>query len=312
METKKLYIANFNCTFGKDNKPMLEHFLDIILPAFQKDLVRKDAGNQYLFEKVHLIMSQGEFMLAGLLVKRTQLEIKSRYKEGEGLKRTNEKILSDPYSYFLISLKNHRMTLVKNQKGSPDIRSFSATARNVLYQYIKDQNNKIEKPEDKLPKPNLNVVPIPFEGEIDKALKDIRKINKLTLRFYPLNGDISHNKMFNALRDTLIEVGSNTGFTQINTPENHKEVANLLKETKGLVKPTLYVIDGNGNKKTLRDDSFTESMDVSLDEEESLDENINSIAGKVTNREEFTETSSENTKIYQKFFSSLMSVFSNK
>ena len=34
MNKKKLYIADFNCTFGEENYPLLEYFEEIVYPAF--------------------------------------------------------------------------------------------------------------------------------------------------------------------------------------------------------------------------------------------------------------------------------------
>lgn len=308
IEQKSLYIANFNCTFGKDNEPMLNYFETIILPAFKLSQVRESKGNKYFFDNVNLIMVNGKFMLSGLLIKRTKLEVKSIYTE-EGLKATNEVYPSDPYSYFLINLQNHRMVIVKNQKGSPNLGNFSATANFLLKNYIREFNKQVERKEDKLPMANLNIVAIPFEDAIKKELRNVKKINNLILRFYPLNGDVEKKGVFTHLREMLDEVESESGFTQINTPDNKEKVVELLDDTQGLVKPSLRVVYNNGSSKTLRDDSFTEEMKIPLDDEDGLHENMENIAGKVINKGEFNEASEENRSIYDKFFGALMNIF---
>lgn len=308
---KSLFIANFNCTFGTDNKPMLEHFENIIFPAFTQE--SEDGGNragdsEYFFENVQLIMTKGEFVLAGLIIKRTTLEVKSRYIKGKGLVRTDEKHPSDPYSYFLINLKNHRMILVKNQKGSPTLANFSSTARHILQNFVRKYNSKVEK-DKKLPLVHLHVVAIPFEGKINEELKKVNKIKNVTLRFYPLNGDILNDDTIGDLLDMLDKVGSQSGSLQINTPDDKEKVGEVIEDSKGLVKPTVRVLYKNGTSRTLKDDSFTEEMKITLDEEESFNENINNIAGKVLNKKEFTETSEENKGIYEKFFTPLEKLY---
>lgn len=309
LENKTLTIANFNCTFGNENEPMLEHFEDIILPAFKMDNVKENKDTSYFFDNVEISMIKGEFVLAGLLIKRTMLEVKSIYKEGEGLKRTHEVYPSDPYSYFLINLKNHRMALVKNQKGSPNLSNFSATAKHVLQSYIRSYNQNVSEKEEKLPSVHLNVVAIPFEGVIKEELRKVQKIFNVTLRFYPLNGDISNNDTFKHLTEILDDVDSGSGYVQINTPDNKQKVAELLDDSKGLVKPSIRVKYRDGSKKTLKDDSFTEEMKIPLDDEESFRENIDNIAGKIINKEEFNETSDENRRIYDKFFTKIESLY---
>ncbi|SIR47853.1 hypothetical protein SAMN05878494_3943 [Bacillus cereus] len=310
-ERKSLYIANFNCTFGKENKPMLDYFEEIVMPAFQQSQERESDGNTYFFDNVKLIMVKGEFMLGGLLIKRTKLEVKSLYTEGK-LRLTNEIHPSDPYSYFLINLKNHRMVLVKNQKGSPNLGNFSATAKFVLKDYISKINKDIEDKEERLPRANLNIVAIPFEDAIRKELKNVKKIQNVILRFYPLNGDIDGNEVFSYMREMLEEVDSKSGHTQINTPDNRESVISLLDETNGLVRPTLRVVYNNGSARTLRDDSFTEEMQIILEDTDNLYENLDNIAGRVINDAQFTDTSEENKNIYERWFGRLMSMFEGR
>ena len=128
METKKMTVANINMVFGKDEEPMIYHLDDIILPALNSQIKKKSGRDTRLFfEDVKLRELKNEIVLAGLLIKDTILEVRSEYNDSDGLKNTNIQMPSAPYSLFMIFLKNHRMVLVKNQKGSPDIRSFNST-----------------------------------------------------------------------------------------------------------------------------------------------------------------------------------------
>lgn len=298
---KQAYVANFNCTFGKENEPMLNHFFDVILPAFSEE--PKGKKNSFFFENVKLTNVKGEFALAGLIVKRTTLEVKSKYINGE-LVKTNEVYPSDPYSYFVINLQNHRMVLVKNQKGSPTLNNFSALARDVLVNYIFKKNLDFLD-EEKIPQVHLNVVAIPFKGAILEELQRVKKINNVTLRFYPLNGDIMDNETAEDLTETLKSLGSKTGSVSFNTPTDKENVAKVVEDTKGLMKPTIKVEYNNGTKGTLKDGSFTEVMYIQVEETESFGKNIDTITGKVINKPEFNEVSEENDKIYKKFYDKL-------
>ncbi|MFB5673569.1 hypothetical protein ACE3NQ_13485 [Paenibacillus terreus] len=300
-EKKVLNIANFNLTFGKENKPMLEYLEEIVLPAFKSKIEREDDGNRYLFDDVQIVELRGYYFIVGEFIKRTTLEIRSRYSEKDGIRDTNERVPSDPYSLFIISLNNHRMILIKNQKGSPDIRSFNTTAKIIIGQYVKNMNKEITIHKDKLPKPNLNVVAIPFSETIQQELRKVKKVKYIKLKFYPLNGDIPVNSIFNALREEMIEVGSKSASTTINTPKDHKKLSKLISETQGTVQPVLRVIDKNGSEKTLNDKSFTENITVEIDNEKDIIENMDTALGKVINNKDFNETSEENKRLYDKF-----------
>lgn len=304
--TKQAYIANFNITFGKQNKPMLDHFFDVILPAFTSET---DVQNKFFFDNVKLMSIRGDFVLAGLLVKRTTLEVKSRIIKGK-LTKTNEIYPSDPYSYFLINLQNHRMVLVKNQNGSPTLNNFSKTAAENIQRYIKKHDVLIDENEENQVF-DLNVVAIPFSGKIREELSKAKKINKVTLRFYPLNGDIIDNETTEDLLKSLDKIESRSGNINFNSPKNKEAVAEVIDDTKGLMKPSIDVEYENGTKGKLSDTSFTEVMRLPIEETESFEANIDSVLGKVINKPEFTELSEENKGIYNRFYSKL-EAFYNK
>ena len=55
MNKKKLYIADFNCTFGEENYPLLEYFEEIVYPAFTSNVKRKPSHkNEYFFYNIKL------------------------------------------------------------------------------------------------------------------------------------------------------------------------------------------------------------------------------------------------------------------
>ncbi|GGC97817.1 hypothetical protein [Pontibacillus salipaludis] len=312
-ENKDGFIANFNCTFGDEDKPMLNYFEEIILPAFKKGYVRKKKGNSFTIENVHLTMQNGIFMLVGLFVKSTFLEVRSRRDENGNLQRTEDNIKADPYSYFIINLKNHRMALVKNQKGSPSLSEFGDVAEYYLKNFVRE-TNKANKGTDtkELPKPNLHVVAVPLNGKIKEELNKVEKIQRAVFRFYPLNGDIPQNEIVNELRSQLPDFESKSGNVQINSPKNIDKVGETLEETKGLVKPSIAAEYPDGTTRTLNDENFTERATFSVEDSLSFNDNLSTIAGKAISKNEFKETSEENKNIYQRFFDRLENILSRK
>jgi hypothetical protein len=313
LSSKILTIANFNLTFGEKNEPMLNYFESIVYPALKNVEGVKIGKSPYTFENITLTIKNGIFVFCGLLVKSTVLEVFSRYDSNGNLQRTSDLYPSDPYSYFMINLQNHRMALVKNQKGSPTVKDLENAVERALKQYVSEQN--VNQPKDsveRLPKPILNIVSIPFSGKIIEELKKVKKIEKLTMRFYPLNLDVSTHSTFNHLRVLLEETGSKSGNTQINTPTNTDGVVELLEETKGLIKPSLRVVYSNNSKRTLTEDNFSYTSNIDLDEKDTFQENLNMISGKVINQQDYKKISEENGKLYDKFFSILERMFNSR
>lgn len=118
------------------------------------------------------------------------------------------------------------------------------------------------------------------------------------MRLYPLNGDIPVNKLFNSFREEIAELGSKTGNVNINTPKNHKKVAEFIKSTKGTADPILEVVYGNGAERTLRSNSFTERIPVNLEKNKDLAYNAGEIIDQIKDKEEINDTSVDNKIIY--------------
>ena len=188
-------IANFNIVFGEEEKPMLDYFDTVIFPAFTSDIRKVSDGNEYLFMNVKISEDLGDnYILIGQFVKKTILEVKSDINEEGDLIEKNEKYSSAPYSTFAINLMNHRMIYVPNQKGSPTLVNFRSAVKYIINSYLKEKNRTLNENE-KLEDAFINIVGIPSANSMDELLKNVEKINKLTLRFYPLNGDIDYSIM---------------------------------------------------------------------------------------------------------------------
>lgn len=158
-----MQFANFNITFGENNSPMLEYFENIVFPAFTGDYIRgkRDDLPRYFFENVQVKEIDDEYVMVGNYVKETEYKVITTVHEGE-LVNSPADIPTAPYSRFLIFLKNHRMVLVRNETGSPDIRSFQKTVREILSTHIREENRKREK-ENKLPIAIVHIVDIPLK-----------------------------------------------------------------------------------------------------------------------------------------------------
>jgi len=142
---KNMYFANFNITFGADEQPMLEHFKDIIYPAFCSNYKRgkEEKPPVFYFDDISIKEYNNELVMVGNYIKNTKYEIYTSIMDGK-LQSTPSSIPTAPYSRFVIFLKNHRMVLVKNESSSPDVRSFQATVRKMMMDFILKSNRKIK------------------------------------------------------------------------------------------------------------------------------------------------------------------------
>ena len=129
---KKMSVANFNIVFVKEDKeyPLLDYFDTILMPALRSGITRSQENNTYLIMDTEVKEDKNaEFILTGLLVKSTTLEVKSMFDEDGNLVKRNDVYPAAPFSTFIIYLKNHRMILVENQKRESIIRQFSLNSK---------------------------------------------------------------------------------------------------------------------------------------------------------------------------------------
>lgn len=306
-------IANFNVTFGKHDKPLLEYFDSIVYPAFISGDIRYrmlDGGqwDKYYFIDVKVVEpKEGDYVLTGKLVKETVLEIKSKI-EDQKLVATDEHYPSAPYSTFYIYLKNHRMVLIKNQKGSPDIKTFGVTSRTIMQNYIKKYNKKIEEinlkkaDEEKiemLPYARVEVVGIPMKKDLREALSGVSKIRRLKLRMYPLNGDLKLNALVEDISSELRgAVGSKTGNITLNSPESKEGVIELINASQGVFDTTLEVEYPDKSRDTISNERYSGKTTWNLSEKEM--NNINDVKENFYSLNSMKIVSEGNMEIYEK------------
>lgn len=310
---RKINIANFNLTFGADEEPMLSHFDDIVYPAFLSG-IKKVGFNEFetsiflhnvKIEKDYL----DDYMLTGLIVKKTILEIKSQI-EGDELIDTDYEYPTAPYSYFCINLKNHRMYLVKNQNGSPDIRTFQSTVLYILKEFVANKNKDIIDDADKLPTPYLKIIGVPFKANINEELKKVEKISSLTFKFFPLNGDTDFSDSFENISNLRKNLDSKTGKIIYNSPKNIDSVADLLEQTRGTVDPILKVKYAGGDKEsTIRADKLSEKINVEMDDEGLKEKNISKIQRTMRKSETLNDLKGNHTEIFEKYKNKILKYF---
>lgn len=269
MDSKKISFANFNATIGKNSEPMLKWLDFFILPALKSSYVRKinQGKTKYMFKNVKLeMLDDEELAITGVIIKDTILEILTTYEEFEDeLKDTDEYHKSSPYSVFAILLRNHRMILVKNQAGSPDIRAFAATASDVLKNYRKDYNNHIRETiqDEELRKSKfipyciLDVKGIKSQESLEEVFSKVKRVNKLRFKLKQRNRDLG---ALGDLADTLEEqVLKKTGakVVQITTStiESVDKAVKLIEEAND-------IFDVDANVEYFSDDISEEGKEI--------------------------------------------------
>lgn len=302
---KKVSVANFNVVFmtEKEERPLLDFFDVILMPALKSGLTRHQGNNTYLLMDIEVKMDEyGDYVLAGLIVKSTILEVKSMFDEYGNLVERDDVYPTAPFSTFVIYLKNHRMILVENQKGSPSLDNFRSTVKYMLDTYIaKENHRRIECNEEQLPIPLVSIVGIPPRGGMIAALNQVEKISTLTLRFYPLNGDGDlelSGIMGGVTKELRRRIGSDRGSLTYRSPKNIKGVIEIVEAAEGTLEPIVVAkYPGRKGDSTIKYSEVSDRRKMHVPEGERNEELANMIKqGKEI--DSINYTSEENDKIY--------------
>lgn len=304
MSKKRMSVANFNVVFPEERggeEPLLKYFDNVIYPALRCGLIRKSGDSKLLLMNVGVIdVSEGEYALVGNVVKKTMLEVLSDLDENGELISTDNTYPAAPFSTFIIYLKNHRMVFVQNQKGSPTLGTFRSTINFIIHTYIVQINqDRKQKELEEYPIPIINIVGIPMRESIEETLKSVKKVQTLTLRFYPLNGDFDFSGMFTGMSTQLRQkVGSKRGELILKSPTSVSGIAEILEDAGGTVEPVFKVTYPNGSTGTISNDTVAERMEIEV-EGDNIQEEIINIATKGKKLSAIEHVSESNKNIYE-------------
>ena len=201
---------------------------------------------------------------------------------------------------------------VPNQKGSPSLINFRSAVKYIITSYIKLKNNELES-ENKLDYPIINIVGIPSTKTIGELFDNVEKINSLTLRFYPLNGDKDYTGAFDALtREIREDVGSKHGEIVYKSPKSISGVKRLLEKAAGTINPIIKVTTKNKSKATLKDDELTEVYPIDMDDDSDVYNEGEQLAKKMTKIQSMRFTNEQHNEIYNTNKNKVISIYNKK
>jgi hypothetical protein len=295
-------IANFNVTFGENQEPMLSHLDDIIIPAFNSTIKRTvgvgEKKDKYYFVNSRIEKVGEDEVFTGQLVKDTELEVKSKI-IGDELVEADEHYPAAPYSVFYIFLKNHRMILIRNQKGSPDLRSFRVTADKIITTYIKRYNSN-ESNINCLPEANVNVIGIPTLETWNNIFSKVEKVRGLELKFFPLNGDKNYSNITSILNGVLLkDTGAKQGTVKMGACENINGVREIVSNLDGVMEAKVTVDFPWRKGAEIRNNTIKERCTINADEKGINNPKV--VIPFARDISSISKVSDENQKIYDEY-----------
>lgn len=288
IDSKKISFANFNVTVGKNGDPLLKWLDNYILPALQSSYIRvsNKGKTKYRFKDVKIEQLDDEFAVTGILIKDTILEVLTKYEENaDELQETDEYYKSSPYSIFIILLRNHRMLLVQNQSGSPDLRTFSATAIDAIKNYRREYNENIRATIDDveirkqkcIPYCVLDVKGIKSQESLEEVFSNVKRVNKLRFKLKQRNNDLDGlENLADVLEEQVLKrSGAKTVQVTTGSIESVDKAVQLIEEANDIFDVDANVeyfsedINDEGKevkrKGVIRDDEMSEKTEISVE-----------------------------------------------
>lgn len=192
------------------------------------------------------------------------------------------------------------MIYVPNQKGSPTLANFRSSVKYVISNYIKEKNKDVDE-KNKIAYALVNIVGIPSAKTMDDLLKNVDKINKLTLRFYPLNGDLDFSEVFGVItRDMREEVGSKNGEIVFKSPKSINGVKTVIEKAAGTIDPILQVTTKGKSKATLKDYELSEKYELEFNDNSDLEDESSQIINKMSTIDTLNFSNDSHQEIYER------------
>lgn len=308
-----MQVANFNVVFGEQERPMLDFFDTIVFPSFTSGIKKSVNEDEYLFKNIKISKPYSQnYLLTGQIVRKTILEIKSDLNAEGNLVEMDEKYSAAPYSSFVINLLNHRMLFLPNQKGSPTLANFRSTVKHVINVYLSSNIANLGY-DKKSVRAYINVVGIPSAQSMDELLNNVKKVSSLTLKFYPLNGDLDFSDAFDIFTQNVRnEVDCKTGSIVLNSPKSINGIKKLIELAAGTIEPVIKAITADNSKVTLKDSELSEKYDIELDKGKGPQEETNILVHQIPKIKTLTYSNENHQKIYERNKDKIISVIEKR
>jgi len=217
-ESKEVEFGNLVVRFG--DKVLLDHFDEIVYPAFIDGYTRTFSETKYFFEKVSLVRL-GEIpdtdaplvAVVGRIIKDGVLRRDQVYVDG-ALKKKPGKMQSSPSAMFMLMLHNHRLVYLKETSDAPPKSAF----RTTLLQFLKRKHGEVvkakkeaideryakraerklhkEKLEEKYGTPTVQLIPLSSEDSVREFVDRYQELRQVKITFTATNDENPMHNFF--------------------------------------------------------------------------------------------------------------------
>lgn len=311
---RELEIANFTCKFG--DLDLLDFFEKWFYPSIKNGIVSGSRSSEtlsYQFINLKLDTIDEEPLLCGYFVKSLNIKANQRLTEDEELIESDETMLSDPSSFFVLLLKNHKLLWLREVSRAPTIKDLRYAIEKMLQNYRNEELSRIisnkcrenkvhelenEKDKEKLikkleaeayremPQPFIEITPLGDIRVLNQVLNDFKMVKSIKIKALKKNNEFAGdlNSFISDYSKTSDILGSNqTEMNFKNTKEglNKEHSEELLKTaTDGNFKFEVNGVGQNDQKLRKTEDKISLKIPMQYDKTKPLKTKVRSLINK--------------------------------
>lgn len=283
---KKIQIefANFICKFGSD-KSLLDHALDIVIPAFQSKMTRKYGEASFFFHDVTVVRlaSAGvpTLCIAGRFIKSTQLSREQIYDRQRGLIKDERSMDSAPSSLFCLALNNHKLFYMHETAHAPNLSAFRATiykaiqaqhkelVQSVFVKRNSQSSSRVTKASiiKEIPYPSVEVIPLSSGTSLERFVNQYKVLKTVEAKLVETNDELDMDGLFQNFRSSMYDIGSKRTVIRHHNKDGLSKEAAISQLTAASAQGnTIVKLDGQDtNGDTLRGDNNNFKITVPVD-----------------------------------------------
>lgn len=225
VKTKKhhLEFGNFICKF--DDKDLVDHLKEIVLPALMSGETRRYGRSTYHLLNPQIVdLGDNNVGLAFEFVKNQVLQsVQQLDKSRNEVFPVNEWLESAPSSMVLLILNTHRLVFMPKTKFAPTMKELATTCEILINRFrqrfidaevkLGERGSKADlraQMEFEYPRAEVKIVPLTSSFSISGALRQFKVIDKLSITLVATNNDMDLDGFFSGVRQAGDNVGART------------------------------------------------------------------------------------------------------
>jgi hypothetical protein len=276
-----LEFANFICHFG--DVELLGYLEEIVIPAFFSGLKRKWGKSSYFIYEPRIEVLEEKATgtkyptISGKFVLDKVIDREQIYENGQ-IVPDRAAMATAPTSFFVLSLRDHKLMFVKEMSGAPGIDAFRSTVERLFNdrraKYIDEIYNKnrilVKKDPsaaritkrslvESISGAHLQIVRLTGVPNLTSVVRKFSKLQQLKISVVKTNSELDNSELFEDFRDLKDDFGADRAAMVLgnsNGLDKKYAIDKIVPAADGNISLEFSGLDDDGKKITVTEQDF--------------------------------------------------------